>query len=635
MLESFSPENNAYSGVNSYRKKRKIESKLFKRRLLLPNFKKIEESGINTNYKDNNSFTFININYNENNNSEYNIKNIFNHSSKKINNIKKQIKLNKIKRDILYNNIPPIKKSKLNLHKASSLPHLKIIPNLEDSIINENNDFIYLEYKSKNNKNDFNKKTYIQVNPHKLIDKLQTVVVPSDIYGSTLFSSLSNYINKYDSNSYLNNFEINNFYSINNNSNNSSNDLKYYFDNELFLEGIYDKYSLPNKENKYNYKITKIFFTDIMNKIIKRMIQIRDKHNKTITQIEVKDEYKKELNKLKIFLGLKINFQNSEINKIINGKVNQDIAYLNYMKFKNDNSLNKKDKANRLFYIPKIDENKSKSLCCINNYKRLVLCPMTERQKLDNFKNEELGNIYKKIIMLKKKINTNYIYHNYNYLLEDGQKLKLVKFEDILQEIKFQNEECENSNKFNINKKVFIDLILYDKESFFKKLKFNNMIMKKFLALFRAHNINMIDINNEKNFNEKFHEKQGVNKQLNRTKRGINQSNYNYRINKEEYQEIIKHKNIDKNPENSHKKIVLYSYDNFYNKYKDKTLDNINKILKLNFPFPKINQRINFSSKATNININNNINDNIENKNKTNLKSYIKDNHSKNVTVFL
>ena len=66
-----------------------------------------------------------------------------------------------------------------------------------------------------------------------------------------------------------------------------------------FLKDIYDNNLLPGIDNKYNYTVHKIFLSQILEKIFKKMVEVRDKTNKVITKEEIRKEYINEVDNLR------------------------------------------------------------------------------------------------------------------------------------------------------------------------------------------------------------------------------------------------------------------------------------------------------------------------------------------------
>ena len=601
MLFSFNPGNNIYNCINSYQRKSIVENNITNRKILLPNIKSIKEKIILNNLdnsKYNNSLKNINknskikiiksiynnipykklckinitsnlLNNDNSNKDDFKIKEVFKHSIKKIR-LKNKNKLvnSQSCQNILTNNILSLmnssnnidnNSSKVTLKKSSSLPVLKNIPNK----INENNNcnYIFLEYKGKNNINGNNKKTYIQINPHKLIEQLKTISMPFDVYGIKLFSLVNKIINK---KSYKSNYSPENSFTNKNKTKNNItlNNSHTVYDIQM-LEGIYDQYLLPDKNNKYSFFITKIFFTDVMNKVFKKMFEIRDRHNKIITLGEIKEEYKSQLNKLKLFLEYKTMNNNNHNNKN-EMKIMEALGLIQNNKNAQEKIINKKDiKQNLSYNNDKVNNshnygNFKYSKINLNN--SLILGPITERKFLDNSK--IVDNLFSH--NTNRLLNRNNISNNENnYNKEDissytfGPKINFVNFEDIYKEIQAIYEENNIRKKTNKNMDSIFNLILSEKDTY-KKLKFDNDLIEKFIKIYREQNKNRnIDPSN-KHIIHGLHEIHETEKNENNINNNYPSLNNVYDLNikkkgKRKY-ETIKIKSKEKN----YKNLIIY-----------------------------------------------------------------------------
>ena len=217
------------------------------------------------------------------------------------------------------------------LKLSSSLPKLNIIN--KEYFVNNKCSYLILQYTGKDNsKNDIKKKKYLAISPHKVINSLKSYSVPNDIYGKKLIDVIEERINSgfyrnYNPN--LNNNKNYQDYKINLKGKTYSRKIEVKkeekkFDGD-FLKDIYDKFLLPGPDNKYNFTIHKIFLSQILEKICKKMVEIRDKKNKIITKEEIRKEFSDEVDNLRYSLltGKEIEIINNIYN--INNNLNMKI----------------------------------------------------------------------------------------------------------------------------------------------------------------------------------------------------------------------------------------------------------------------------------------------------------------------
>lgn len=522
MLSSLDPGNDIYNSFNYYQKKSELKHKKFNKKLLLPHLRynnnekiisnilkidKIKNSKIkNTsrNYlvnklpvsssfneeKKTNNIDFKKIYTNRNIISSSSCENIFNKNLSILNSNNK----------LEFSNI--LNKHKLNIKKLNSLQGFNKLSK-ESNPKQQKCNYIFLEYKGKINNNEYKKKSYIQINPHKLIEQLRTLSMPFDVYGIKIFSVIDKYINKY---SYLNNHREDYIKYINRQKISNENNAK--------LQEIDDKFLLPDKYNKYNYFIKKIFFNDIMDKVMKKMVEIRDKHNKIISKEEIKMEYNKQLNNLELFLDYKIKNKNRDKSIVQELNIIQNNANKN---LKENNCISKKDffqknlnlisirvdqKDRYLLYQQHFIENNNN----INNNKNLyklnnsvscgnikglknkkkncfVLGPITDRKNWANSQIEEY--LFKskmdKVIFTKDNTNKFNYSKNYENSFDFVPQLNIVDFDDIYKEIQLLSQGKAKNNDKNQD---IINLIISENDTF-KKLKFDHLLSKKFIELIR------------------------------------------------------------------------------------------------------------------------------------------------------
>ena len=203
-------------------------------------------------------------------------------------------------------NIPALPNKNKCLKHSSSLPKLNI-----NNEYFENNkcNYLILKYTGiDNSKNEIKKKKYLFINSHKVIDSLKNYLMPNDVYGKKLIDVIQQRINSGFYRNYKLNFNQSKNYQyiqINQNSQSDLYNKKLDKKEEIkkfegtFLKDIYDDFLLPGKDNKYNYTVHKIFLSQILEKVFKKMVEIRDKTNKTITKEEIRQEYCNEVDNLR------------------------------------------------------------------------------------------------------------------------------------------------------------------------------------------------------------------------------------------------------------------------------------------------------------------------------------------------
>ena len=203
-------------------------------------------------------------------------------------------------------NIPARPSQNKYLKHSSSLPKLNI-----NNEYFENNkcNYLVLKYTGKDNsKNEIKKKKYLVINSHKVINSLKSYSMPNDVYGKKLIDVIQQRINSGFYQNYKFNFSQSQKYQSIQISHNPQSDLlkkdlnKKEEDKKFsgtFLKDIYDDFLLPGKDNKYNYTVHKIFLSQILEKVFKKMVEIRDKNNKTITKEEIRQEYCNEVDNLR------------------------------------------------------------------------------------------------------------------------------------------------------------------------------------------------------------------------------------------------------------------------------------------------------------------------------------------------
>jgi len=448
----------------------------------------------------------------------------------------------------------------------------------------ENNkcNYLMLKYTGKDNSNnDIKKKKYLLIHSHKVIDSLKNYSMPDDIYGKKLVDVIQQRINSGFYQNYRFNFsqkyqkvELNplkyNFSNKNKIEEKKVNEKKF---NGNFLKDIYDNFLLPGPDNKYNYTIHKIFLSHVLEKVCKKMVEIRDKNNKVITKEEIRKEFGNEVDNLRknLLTGQDYNI----INKVYN--INNDINILsidlgrNYFKFNDmgvidesqegnllkNSSIEDKDKDlssnvisalenSNISEINKIEkiESKYKIIHKENNDELLFNIKNTMNLSNQNFSiHDSFANLYFKKNNLsttkyKNWITSNKIYNKRNTIslsstkrtyieqedglnnvekfilntkklryalnikeskeeknlsfdsegniknyFEVGLKLNPVFFDDILEEIQEQYDINNHIKEKYEKNKMMKEIIQYYLNKKGIRLKFNDKITQKFLAL--------------------------------------------------------------------------------------------------------------------------------------------------------
>ena len=418
---------------------------------------------LNNIYNLNNKLTTFHINKNKNNklffNKNYKLKSIEKtliKSNSSTNMINKQqtltvinIPTNNLEKNIINNLVNQSK----GLKKSSSLPKIYFNMENKNQIINSNNkennkcNFLYMKYNGNDNSkiNNLKNKKLMVINSHKVINSLQSLSMPDDNYGKKLIDILESRINSgYYRNikfNFSNNNQVSRNYQkyqslgdyrdsnlIENNKNeNKKKEKKRY--SSTFLNDIYDDFLLPDKDNKYSYTIHKIFLNNILSKVCKKMIEIRDVKNRLITKQEIRDEFSNQLNYLRDAL-----YKNKPYNIINNNifNINNNTNIIN-LDFSSNNSI-----INEISTIEELQENSfninttnddkdkdkqyltSHMLRLVNN-NQLLSEPFNPNNyiNIENYYNRNIENMQTKYKNISKNENENLL-----NLIKDNLKLK-------------------------------------------------------------------------------------------------------------------------------------------------------------------------------------------------------------------
>ena len=488
----------------------------------------VNKGNIEYNFKENDIFSFngkisfLNTNKNNSNNSKLFFNKNFKLKSIDKTMIKSNSSVNLINKQqtLTIINIPNTDLQKKNsnnliyqnksLKKSSSLKKINFFNKNESKneyVENNNCNFINLKYTGSDhsNINNLKKKKVIVINSHKVIESLKSISIPNDNYGEKLIDIIekrvnSGYYRKIKFNlgkkpKIYSDFE-NNIWNNHKVHNNEKNEKKEF--SSLFLTDIYDEFLLPDKDNKYNYTIHKIFLTNILNNIFKKMIEIRDIKNRLITKQEIKDEYFNQLNYLRdaLYKNKNINVINNNIYNISNNTNIINIDFSNNNSIINEistieevreNSFNinttnegkDKDKqyiTGKLFNLPK-DKRISSEEFNSNNYINIVHYSNSNLENMNSrYKNISIENNQKLLKLIKEKIKTNNMtLHDtcsniYSYKFGKGTNKKIIQIKKMKNKIKknlyqknyiyaltdsFYNEEkkLNNVDKFLLNTK--------------------------------------------------------------------------------------------------------------------------------------------------------------------------------------
>ena len=364
---------------------------------------------------------------------------------------------------------------------SKSLINIKTIKKEKDYNFN----YLYLEYKKDNKSLD--DVTYIKIEPHKIISYL--IDFPNI---KQIFNILTKKIKKRNiknpnmnkSDSKINIEEI--CYDIDKKRKNNKIDIKYNSANYINRLNTSSMFLLQEEEKnkEKNYSIFYLFLFDIINKIINKSFDLRDKNNQKIDEEFMFKEYKNQISKLKIFFYEKTN------DKII---TNNFIDLYQITKFENDNCIppNKKYMNPNIFFKKAV--NKSKE----NN-----------------------------VEMFKKPIS-----NIYNF--DIGPKINIINFNELLNKINKQKIETKrnSANEEFINKLIELSS---------KKIKFENLLIEEKTKLLNYNN-NIFEKRNSKYFSRNL-----LNKNLNRKKLFIRSKIFHeYENESENDNKIIKEKSLN------------------------------------------------------------------------------------------
>ena len=458
----------------------------------------INETTLMFNFLKNDSSPTSITNMITNNNNNINPNFVFNRNNK-LKSIPQQLKksnsianMNLIHPNKIFNvlSIPGNQVKNKVLKQSTSQPKLAI---KQEYFENNKCNYLMLKYTGiDNSKNDIKKKKYLLIHSHKVIDSLKQYSMPNDIYGTKLVDVIQQRINSGFYQNYKFNFsqkyqKIEISPSTQNFGNNyrveeQKNNEKKYSGN--FLKDIYDKFLLPGPDNKYNYTVHKIFLSHVLEKVCKKMVEVRDKKNKVITKEEIRKEFGNEVDNLRknILTGTDFNI----INKIYN--INNDLNIINidlgrnYLKFNDMDVIDESQEPTLLKNTSLDDRDKDKQDLTLNGLSAFDKSNISEINK-----KQTLEKIESKYKIIHKENNSELLFNikntmnlsNQNFSIHDSfmnlyfKKLNLdsIKYKSMITSNKIyskrnamspsdtrrtyieQEEELNNVEKFILNTK--------------------------------------------------------------------------------------------------------------------------------------------------------------------------------------
>ena len=411
MLKSFSPGNEVFD-ISLYQKKSRVEnqnniSKISFQKTLLPKIKNpIEyrkEKDSNYILQNNNNSCCSCIDFNKNNKSR-NIN--INRDIVHFNNTYKSNSIEKNNFRSKYN------ENFKNTHKTISLPKLKCIPKIS---LNNNEikcNYLFIEFTSKTKNISYKNKTYIQINPHKIIDSLKSLEIPYDFFGQK-------------------DFKENSYYKENIESGIKYKYKRWSIDKGIGnkFEGIYDEFLLPDLNNKYNYTIKKIFITGVINRMIEKLYIKNNNYNMNnqVNESDIKNEYNKQISNLKSIFDY-VNNNNNDNQNLKNCNFEVNYKYLIYNK--------KLQEINKYFNVKSKDIKDNFFPTCssikIVNFHNII-------EEIDNMNEENENNKFSSEKNIKKIA---------NLILEDSNIFNKIKFNNKLTKKFFQMIKIFNIDKF-------------------------------------------------------------------------------------------------------------------------------------------------------------------------------------------
>ena len=400
-----------------------------------------------------------------------------------------------------------------------------------------NCNYLYLKYEGENDNNEAIKnKIYIKIFPQKIINSLKNIIKNDENLINNLQQNIEKKtVDKYTMTNVNENYTTD-FKTTDINYNEVFNSIK-----NKYILLAQNNNNDSNSNNNYNnkisdnriFKIKNIFLENIIKNVVTHSVEIRNKKNQSILKENLEEELNNQLDLLNTFFNNAIKNQNKYESPSRNDKIKRKNFKL--VKLKKD--LFKKSKSTLYknleetrsytnFIISKITEgniterynknfevfnlfkkklgmlnyqslhNLYKNIICNNNIiknsnfvledRKMNLTNETkEKDKNNNFDNIKSGvlKFYEKYQKIKVDLNINNTkkLNNDENIFNLGPHLKIVEFEEIIDEINNINNNKENNiNRFVNNHKIFLNMIS-DKE-FLKRINFkhinNNNIFK-------------------------------------------------------------------------------------------------------------------------------------------------------------
>ena len=455
MLTAFKPRDSVYEGKKLYIKKSLLELKSkmnsFPKKYYLPiindnkktllSFESTKEPLTQRESNEHirfNSFNSFNSLYNNNINDNFVLTNFkkSNFNNNLNNKIKKIIKVNYDKNDFNRNNNTKPLLSDSFLPKLEETSKINSFYEDKNIINNLKCNYLYLKYDGEEFFNGIKKKMYIRINPRVIINSLENIISnnessekiinnlnkdinTNDNVTSTNNNIISTNINNNTSTHIIttdyNNIDINEYLNINNQGN-------YYLLSGLDNDDNDDNENGSTNNKSNNIKIKNIFLSDIIHKVYKHMVEIRDKRNEIIGKQEIKKEFNKQITNLRNYFNTQITIKNKEIKSSKTNKITNDIYNKIILNNKKKNEVYKINNFNNKFS----EENK----CNIKKINKI---------KIDNNVNERNNKEILKIFKEKLNIDKYYSIHNfYNNILN----------------LSSNNNEKEKTLETNINKTI-------------------------------------------------------------------------------------------------------------------------------------------------------------------------------------
>ena len=335
--------------------------------------------------------------------------------------------------------------------------------------------YLYLRYDGEEFVNGIKNKIYIRINPHAIIKSLKNIISNNES-SEKMINNLNKDINTMDNTNSINNNIISTNFNNNTSTNivtTDNNNNKDILNEYLNLNNHLDFYvlnsdndengnDLSNNKNINNIKIKNIFLSDIILKVYKHFVEIRDNKNGIIGKQEIKREFNKQITNLR-------NFFNTQI-KIKNKKIKSSNNHNNTTNLYNKIILNNYKKKN---YIHKMNDfNNKVSEDNKYNIKKL------NKIKIDNNSNErnnkELLKLFKEKLNIDKFCPIHNFYNNMLNLSQNKNKKEELLDKNIYNKLKNKGDLNKFKNKIlNKEKKLLESKEISPKTTISKTQKIN------------------------------------------------------------------------------------------------------------------------------------------------------------------